>query len=287
MNNIYDVRGGRGGDAYLIVGDQKTALIDCGMAYCAQTLIENIKNVIPNRPLDYILLTHAHYDHIGAVPYLKTEWPNLIVLGSEYDQAILKRPNALATIRDLGRQAAGIYAEGLIENYNDDLMKIDSSIAEGAMVTLGNISIKVIETPGHTRCTLSFLINDEILFVSESCGVLSQSGTIYPGFLVSYYEAIKSIGKCQMLHPRFIYSSHYGLIDPHYMPHFWQDCIKAAEESRSFILKRAELGYSEAEILSAFEEVFRDEESRSEQPFNAFRINTQAMIQNLLSTNPA
>lgn len=284
MNNIYNVRGGRGGDAYLIVGDQNTALVDCGMAYCASNLINNIKRVIPNRPLDYVLLSHSHYDHIGAVPYLKAEWPELKICGAEHDQNILKRHNALKAIRELSLQAAEIYSEGLIDDYNDDLMKIDIMIAEEDCIDLGNIKIQVLETPGHTRCTLSFLMNHEILFVSESCGTLSRAGKMYPGFLISYSQAIASIKKCQALHPKFIYAPHYGLVDIISMPNYWQDCIEAAEKSRYFILHYSELGYSEDQILTEYEEVFRDEESSSEQPINAFRINTRSMIKAVLNS---
>lgn len=283
MNNIHNVRGGRGGDAYLIVGDQKTALVDCGMAYCASRLIHNIKDILANRPLDYILLSHSHYDHIGAIPFLRAEWPELKVCGAEHDQNILKRYNALKAIRELSFQAAKIYSEGLIEDYNDDLMKIDIVIAEGDHIDLGQSTIQILETPGHTRCTLSFLINHEILFVSESCGVLSRSGKVYPGFLVNYSQTIKSIKTCQALHPKFIYSPHYGLINLNYMPSYWQNCIEAAEKSRYFILHYSDLGYTEEEILLEYKEFFRDEESSSEQPINAFLINTRSMIKAVLN----
>ncbi|AHF06509.1 MBL fold metallo-hydrolase [Desulfitobacterium metallireducens] len=285
MNNIYPVRGGRGGDSYLIVGDQKTALVDCGMAYSASNLIHNIKEILSNRPLDCVFLSHSHYDHIGAIPFLRVEWPELKVYGAEHDQSILKRHNALKAIRELSLQAAKVYSEGLIEDYNNDLMKIDNVISEGDRFDLGHSTIQVLETPGHTRCTLSFLINHEILFVSESCGVLSHSGKIYPGFLVSYSQAIESIKKCQALHPKFIYSPHYGLVDSHSIMNYWQNCIESAEKSRYFILHYAELGYNEEQILLEYEEVFRDEESRSEQPIDAFRINTRSMIKTVLNTH--
>lgn len=283
-HQIYNVKGGDGGDAHLIVGDYKTALVDCGMAYCASNLIQNIKDILATRPLDYVLLSHSHYDHIGAIPYLKSEWPDLKICGADRDQKILSRPNALKTIRELSLRAAEIYADGFVKDYNDKIMKIDTVITEGDQFDLGNFNIRVLETPGHTRSTLSFFINHEILFVSESCGVYSHVGKIYPSFLVSYFQTIESIKKCRALHPKFIFSSHYGLVDHKAITNYWQDCIEAADKSRYFILHYADLGYSEEKILLEYEKVFYGHEISTEQPINAFRINTQSMIKAVLNS---
>jgi len=56
VSYIVDVAGGKGGDAYLVCGKEKTALIDCGMSFCALNLIDNIKEVLGKKPLDYILI---------------------------------------------------------------------------------------------------------------------------------------------------------------------------------------------------------------------------------------
>ena len=41
--NIVRVTAGNGGEALLVLGSEKTALVDCGMAYCADNLIRNIR----------------------------------------------------------------------------------------------------------------------------------------------------------------------------------------------------------------------------------------------------
>lgn len=282
MDRIYNVRGGRGGDAYLLIGTQKAALIECGMAYCASDLITNIKKVLGSRALDYVFVSHSHYDHIGGIPYLKCVWPNLIVHGSEYDQRILRRSTALKTIRELSIEAAKIYAQGFFPDYNDDLLKIDTVITDGDLYDLGDLSIQVVQTPGHTQGTLSFFVNQEILFASESTGTFNPSGRISPTFLVRYSQAIDSIKKCRDLNPKYIYSPHYGLLKPSDTLGFWEKSIEAADKSRYFVLYYSDLGYSEEEILSEYEKVFRNEENGSEQPLNAFRINTRNMIRVLL-----
>lgn len=282
MNKIVDVTGGKGGNAFLILGEDKTALIDCGMAYCAPNLINNIKQVLNKMTLNYIFISHSHYDHIGAIPYLKEEWPNSRVLGAEYAKRILNRSNALQTIRGLSIQAATFYDSDAIKEYDDKMMKVDDTIYDGDILDLGTLPIKVIETPGHTKCSLSFLVNNETLFPSESTGYMSKSRKIYPAFITSCSQAMNSIHICQKIKPRFIISPHFGLVNESDTPNYWENCILAIEETKNFILHLSEQGYSESQILTEYEKKFRDEQSRLEQPINAFKLNSQSMIKTVL-----
>ncbi|MBP1764504.1 MAG: beta-lactamase domain protein [Firmicutes bacterium] len=282
MDKIIDVTGGQGGNAFLLVGEEKTALIDCGMAYCADKLISNVKQRLKNKTLDYILLSHSHYDHIGAIPYLKKEWPNSKVLGAEHAKRVLNKPSALKTIRQLSIQAAKVYQAGELEEYEDSLLKVDVVICNGSMLDLGGLQIKVIETQGHTQCSLSFLVDKTILFTSESSGCMSKSGKIQPAFITSVSQAIASIRLCQKINPRFIVSPHFGLVSPKKTPGYWEQSILAVQESKQIILDLAEQGYDEEQILMKYEKIFRDDHNKSEQPISAFRINTKNMIKTVL-----
>ncbi|WP_237714924.1 MULTISPECIES: MBL fold metallo-hydrolase [Pelosinus] len=282
MNRIIDVTGGKGGNAFLLLGTEKAALIDCGMAYCASNLIKNSKQVLRNRALDYICISHSHYDHIGAIPYLKTQWPTSQVLGAEYAKQTLNKPNALKLIRSLSFEAAQIYGADSIVDYDDAMMKVDRIICDSDVLELGDLSIRVLETRGHTKCSLSFLIDNDTLFPSESTGYMSKSRKIYPAFLTSCSEAVDSIHKCQKLNPQFIISPHYGLVNERDTQSYWENCLLAVKETKEFILRLASQGYDEEHILTEYEKVFRDEQSKLEQPAQAFRLNARSMIKTVL-----
>ncbi|HWR38444.1 MAG TPA: MBL fold metallo-hydrolase [Patescibacteria group bacterium] len=282
MDYVTEVTGGRGGSAFLVMGKEKTALLDCGMAYCAPALIDNAKKILREKPLDYIMISHSHYDHSGAIPCLKQEWPAVKVLGAESAQRIFQRPNALKTIRSLGEQAAELYGDGVLPSYDDALLCVDRVVIDGDRVDLGNVRVQVLETSGHTQCSLAFLINGEILFASESTGYMTKAGNIYPSFIISGDAALASIRRCQHLNPRFIIAPHYGLVTEKDSRNYWERCRWAVEETQTFILRLAERGCTEEDILRQYEIQFRDDAARAEQPLQAFRINTTHMIKTVL-----
>ena len=283
-HSIADVTAGRGGKAFLLTGRDKTALIDTGMAYCAPALIANLRQQLADRPLDYILITHSHYDHIGAIPHLRGAWPAVKVLGAEHAAYVFTRSRALKTIRALGAQAAAIFRAGELPPYDDALLKIDAVVDDGDNLDLGSLGVTIHATPGHTRCSLSFLVDGGTLFASESTGYMS-GGKVYPSFITSSAAALASVEKCRKLNPAVIVPPHHGPLCGQARVAFWDDCEAAIRAAVAFILAHARQGRSEEEILAAYERDMRDEGSRREQPLAAFRLNTENMIRTVLREN--
>lgn len=282
IDNIKEVTAGKGGTAFLVTGREKAALIDCGMAYCAPELIANVKKVLEGRKLDFIFLTHSHYDHIGAIPYLREEWPDVEVLGAQYAMDVLLKNNALRTIKQLSIMAGKYYGGAGAVQYDDGLMKVDRAVHEGDTFDLGGSEIRVLETPGHTQCSLSFIVNDEVMFASETCGVISPEGRVYPTFINSYKRTIRSIEKCSRENPKVIISPHSGLVNESEVLTFWQKCRRAAEESRELVLRLLSKGYDEDRVFEMYRKAYQDEAAKEAQPEFAFEINSRAMIRTII-----
>ncbi|MDP4088000.1 MAG: MBL fold metallo-hydrolase [Bacillota bacterium] len=285
MENIINVTAGKGSStSFLILGEDKTALIDCGMAYCAYDLIRNIQQVLnEGRRLDYVLLSHSHYDHISAVPYLREVWPEVKVMAAAYAQNILTKESALKTIKELNSQSAHYYGFDRVIDYDDSLMKIDQKVSDGDLLDLGGASITVLETPGHTKDSLSFLVNNEVIFTSETTGCMSKSGKVYPAFIISYEQTINSIEKCRKANARYIVSPHFGFISKSETPVYWEKSLRAVNEARDFVLELFSAGFDEDKIYKEFERAFRDEECRSLQPNYAFELNNRGMIKAIIN----
>jgi metallo-beta-lactamase class B len=87
-----------------------------------------------------VIVTHAHGDHYGGAKYLHDTYGSEIMM-SEADWKELEKPKL---------------------QYDDELWgrppQRGTAIQDGAEVTLGDTSLQVLETPGHTPGTLSAII---------------------------------------------------------------------------------------------------------------------------------
>ena len=69
-------------NSYLIV-DEKTCLIDTVEVDFFPQFLENIRAVIGDRPLDYIVINHMEPDHSGSLALLKKYYPEAVVVGNK------------------------------------------------------------------------------------------------------------------------------------------------------------------------------------------------------------
>jgi glyoxylase-like metal-dependent hydrolase (beta-lactamase superfamily II) len=87
-----------------------------------------------NLSVEYIVCTHAHFDHVGAVPDIKNETgAKLIVHEDEMD------------IYQGARDMAAFWGYDI-----DPLPEPDLLVREGDEIRLGSLSFRVLHTPGHS-----------------------------------------------------------------------------------------------------------------------------------------
>lgn len=130
-----------------------------------------------------ILLTHAHFDHVSAVPELQRRFPGLSAFISAADAQIVSHPfnqfppdyppvGQLANVRDTAELAAFLREQGWPEE------------------------LRVVETPGHTPGGVCFLFPG-LLFSGDTLFCGSVGRTDFPGgdmsVLSASLEKLKSL----------------------------------------------------------------------------------------------
>jgi len=99
--------------------------------------------------LKYILLTHGHYDHTGGVKYLIEKYPEAECFIGKGDKELL-----------VDREKAAFMLRGL--DWDTYHLPQTKELSEGDEITLDEITIKVIETPGHSVGGVCYITGDLI-----------------------------------------------------------------------------------------------------------------------------
>ena len=124
---------------YLLIDEEtkEAALIDCSAI--DDEITKTIKRY--GSKLKYILLTHGHFDHIAGISH----WQNNSQIGQEDKIEVFMHFEDMIQVRNVNRYMPMF---GMPEI---TIPRIDKFIKDGDIITLGNIQIKVIHTPGHTQ----------------------------------------------------------------------------------------------------------------------------------------
>ncbi|MFQ8602164.1 MAG: MBL fold metallo-hydrolase [Anaerovoracaceae bacterium] len=280
--SVYRVTAGHGGEAILIIGSEKTALIDCGMAYCGGDMVLNIKKRLKDEgreSLNCVFLTHSHYDHMGALPYVISAFPDAVIYGSEHCREILKRPNAKALMKTLGTAARKLYIPESDMEISVENLKVDIALKDGDTVSLGEETITALETKGHTDCSMSYVLEPlSILFASESTGLIEAEFQICTPILKSFKDAFESLEKCRNYGAKRICLPHFGLIPEDFNNEYWQMFEDECMEKIRLVKDMKEKGFTQEEMLEKFKERMWKPVMEKEQPIEAFLINTKNTI---------
>ncbi|KGJ88735.1 MBL fold metallo-hydrolase [Thalassotalea sp. ND16A] len=132
--------------------DQLASSINCTYA---KQLIAFIKDNELN--LKYILETHAHADHISSAFYIKERIGGDICIGGG--------------IKGIQQTFKSLF--NLAKDFNTQGVQFDRLLKQGDTLPLGNFEFSILETPGHTADSLTYVIDDnafigDTLFMPDS-----------------------------------------------------------------------------------------------------------------------
>ena len=174
-------------NSYLLVEDGNALLIDAG----APTAKVTARLAEENATLCGILLTHGHFDHILSIDRLRETYGAPVYIHTD-DAPMLTdgHLNAYATF----------FRENRTWQTADKLLK------DGDRIPFGQKNVTVLHTPGHTRGSLSYRI-ENLLFSGDTVFADGYGRTDLAG---GSYEALtRSLGKLFSLSPTLtVYPGH-------------------------------------------------------------------------------
>ena len=180
---------------YLSIGNEGM-IIEGGISGIYPLVTEQIKELgISPEKIKYLALTHTHADHVGMVPYLKTLWPHLKIVGSQKAADSLKKEVTIKSVVFMNRTLTGIaLRKGEITSEVPDPASyeysVDIVVGDNDKIDLGNgIVWTVIETPGHSPCHTSYYEDkDSVLTIGDATGFFNPRKDV---FWPNYFESLE------------------------------------------------------------------------------------------------
>ena len=142
-----------------IIADEKIALVDTVEADFFTQYLDNIRSVIGDRPIDYIIVNHMEPDHSGSLALIKKYYPNAKIVGNKKTFGMMQ-----------GFYRVGNDADGdTLEVKNGDTLQLGSH-------TLAFTLVPMVHWP-ETMVTLDTTAN--VLFSGDAFGCFGALNGAY------------------------------------------------------------------------------------------------------------
>jgi hydroxyacylglutathione hydrolase len=144
---------------YLVHDQSQWILIDIGYEDTVAEIIDMIRRMdFSLAGCRYLVATHADVDHIQGLKKAKDLLPSAETVGHPETQRLLLEGDRIMTYAEISAQQISI---------DLPIIKLDRTIDEGDLLKIGEKTIEVWHTPGHTHGQLSFRM-DDLLFCGDN-----------------------------------------------------------------------------------------------------------------------
>lgn len=191
---------------YLITGSQGHILLNTGLADSPPLILASLQSLgIDPKDIRILLTNQAHFDHVGGFAVMQKR-TGAKVYATAADAPLLRDggasdPGGLSTFQPV---------------------KVDHELKDGEVITLGDIALTVIATPGHTPGSVSYQMTVQVngqkktlLFANLPSVVMPLKSRKYPGLVKDLKTSFKRLIS---LHPDLWVAAHVsqcGLVQKH------------------------------------------------------------------------
>lgn len=133
-------------NSYVVLGEQKVAVMDTMDARCTAQWLDNLSNALAGRQPDFLVCQHMEPDHSGSMNAFLAKYPNATVVCS--------------------KQAVTMMAQFGIEPKNVQV------VAEGQTVDLGGLTLQFIAAPmiHWPEVIMTYCPEEKVLFSADAFG---------------------------------------------------------------------------------------------------------------------
>jgi metallo-beta-lactamase class B len=191
FDNLYFV-GSKIHSSWALTTSEGIILIDTLFTYNSEEeIVGGLKKLgLDPATVKYVIISHAHGDHVGGAKLMQDRFHSHIVMGGPDWDSIEKSVNGYPA----GKPKRDIVAD------------------DGQKITLGDTAVTIVTTPGHTPGTLSMLFtvkdNGKPLNVAYSGGTAFNFPTTVPNFDIYINSQRKMAAAASRTNATILMSNH-------------------------------------------------------------------------------
>jgi len=240
LPNLFFVSGENGGrfpySNGLLVDGYRKVLVDTGFG------VSRREKILVAGKVDVIINTHFHLDHAYGNRY----FPEAQIWAHALDAPAMRSSEqfmAHTGFRELSDFPDPDHFPG-----GPPIQEVDRELADGEVLDFGEVVLKVIHTPGHTRGHIALFEPQAKLLFSGDIDI-SPFGPWYGNVRSDLEDFVASIHRLIELDPKVLITSHAGIITDHISERLrkYADVIDLRDEK---ILRNLQVPRGAAELLN-------------------------------------
>ena len=208
---------------YLLQGSRGATLVEGGTGAMGPVLREQLAQLgIAASDVRQVIVTHAHPDHVMAVPLFRDLFPGVQVIASATAAKTLQAEKAVAFFCKMDDMLTGaLIQSGVVGDQHRrpplaaNQIPVDRVVREGDTIEVDDgVTLEVLETPGHSDCSLSFYDRTRrVLIISDATGYfVPDYDTWWPNYFTDYGVYVRSIERLAALDADVLCLSHNAVI---------------------------------------------------------------------------
>jgi len=194
-------------NVFLLTNEGKNMMIDTAPRYRWPKLQKQLDALHVNH-IDYLVLTHAHYDHAENASIIREQYKAKVIIHQE-EAANLRNGKFLIP---KGTNFATAFIVNFLVNklalqFSSVPCQCDITVKDKLDLHDFGFNAYILYTPGHTPGSISLIVDNEIALVGDTMfGVFKWS--VFPPFADNIPEMINSWGKLLATECRLFIPSH-------------------------------------------------------------------------------
>lgn len=222
---------------YILKGKDEYAFIGGGMVHIVPEIVEQLKDFnIEEEKIKRIIILHSHFDHCAVVPFFKRRWPWTKIIASQRAKELLAAPNVIETIEFMNQ---ALLKEKERENQAKDLglefsgINVEEVVKDDDIISCGDLSIKIIEVPGHSSCSITAYVPEEKAMFASDAGGIPFGDQIFTCANSNFDKYQESLAKMARYEINVYLAEHYGARTGIDASSFLKKSIDFAKEART------------------------------------------------------